>query len=425
MKMTGQPSTESKRFKYNPTAAMVVAMVAGVITGLVVGPTMQNIQFVGNIFFRLIQMGIVPFVMCEIIGAIGSLTKKELAGIGSRATVAFLVSSLLASAFGILCTVVFKPGAGLAQTALVQSATTDLEATSVSITQTITDFFPSNIIGAIGSGSMVPCIVFSIFFGIAIILVRENGDGSCPVYNWVQNLNEILLQIIKIVMNIAPIGIFAYVSSSVGALGFDVLLAIGKYILVLAGGTLVFTIAWFIVVSVHCKLNIVTLMKKMVPMSVMAAATISSAVTLPMEMEDAKNKIGLRRDIADLVLPLGVPLNSNGSALHMAVTAVFVSQMYDMEFVGSALIMVCVISWLLSLANAVAPGATLISLTMLIPALGLPLQAVAILGGLEYIVAAIRTTLNVNSDVFCALLVAAKEEDGIDRDIFDGVKQAA
>ena len=101
MKMTGHLSTESKRFKYNPTAAMVVAMVAGVVTGLIVGPTMQNIQFIGNIFFRLIQMGIVPFVMCEIIGAIGSLTKKELAGIGSRATVAFLVSSLLASAFGI------------------------------------------------------------------------------------------------------------------------------------------------------------------------------------------------------------------------------------------------------------------------------------------------------------------------------------
>lgn len=421
--MAQETTKKVKRFTYNPTAAMVVAMVAGVVVGLVAGPVMQNIQFIGNIFFRLVQMGIVPFVMCEIIGAIGSLTKKELAGIGLKATVAFLTSSLLAAAFGILCTVVFKPGAGLANTSLVQSASTDLEATSVSITDTITDFFPSNIIGSIGSGAMVPCIVFAIFFGIAIILVREKNGGVCPVYDWVLNLNEILLEIIKVVMNVAPIGIFAYVSASVGSLGFDVLIAIGRYILVLAGATLVFTLAWFVVVGVRCRLSIPRLMSKMVPMSVMAAATISSAVTLPMEMEDAKNKIGLRKDIADLVLPLGVPLNSNGSALHMAVTAVFVSQMYDMEFAGSALIMVCVIAWLLSLANAVAPGATMISLTMLIPALGLPLQAVAILGGLEYIVAAIRTTLNVNSDVFCALLVAAGE-DGIDREVFDGTKVA-
>ena len=419
IKMT--ESLKRHNFRYNPTAAMIVAMIGGILAGLVGGPAMQNIQFLGNIFFRLIQMGIVPFVMCEIIGAIGSLSKKELVGIGLKATAAFLISSLLAAAFGILCTVVFKPGAGLVNTGLVQSTTTELEATSVSIIDTITDFFPSNIINAISSGSMVPCIVFSIFFGIAIILVRERGDGSCPVYDWVLNLNAILLEIIKQVMNIAPIGIFAYVSASVGALGFDVLVAIGKYILVLAGATLVFTIGWLVVVGVRCRLSIPKLVCKMLPMSIMAAATISSAVTLPMEMEDAKNKIGLRKDIADLVLPLGVPLNSNGSALHMAVTAVFVSQMYDMEFVGSALITVCVISWLLSLANAVAPGASLISLTMLIPALGLPMQAVAILGGLEYIVAAIRTTLNVNSDVFCALLVAAGE-GGIDYEVFNGAE---
>ena len=413
----------ARKFKYNPTMAMIVAMVAGVAAGLIGGKVMTNIQFIGDIFFRLIQMGIVPFVMCEIIGAIGSLTMKELSGIGLKATAAFLVSSLLASAFGILCTVVFQPGAGLANTELVQSATTDLEATAVSITATITNFFPSNIISAIASGSMVPCIVFSIFFGIAIILVREKNGEECPVYTWILNLNEILLTIIKTVMNVAPLGIFAYVSASVGALGMDVLVAIGKYILVLAGATLVFTVGWFILVSVRCHMNIGQLVKKMIPMSVMAAATISSAVTLPMEMEDAKHKIGLREDIANLVLPLGVPLNSNGSALHMAVTAVFVSQMFNMDFVGTELIMVCIIAWLLSLANAVAPGATLISLTMLIPALGLPLQAVAILGGLEYIVAAIRTTLNVNSDVFCALLVAAGE-DGIDYNVFNGTKQA-
>lgn len=414
----------ARTFKYNPTIAMIVAMVAGIAAGLIFGKTMTNIQFVGDIFFRLIQMGIVPFVMCEIIGAIGSLTRKQLAGIGLKATVAFLVSSLLASAFGMLCTVVFKPGAGLSSSELVQSAVTDLEATTVSVTETLTGFFSSNIISSIAAGAMVPCIVFSVFFGIAVILVRENSeDGSCPIYDWVVSLNEVLLTIIKVVMNAAPLGIFAYVSASVGALGIDVLVAIGKYILVLAGATLVFTAGWFVLISVRCHMSISRLVKKMVPMSVMAAATISSAVTLPLEMEDAKNKIGLRPDIANLVLPLGVPLNSNGSALHMAVTAMFVSQMYDMEFVGSTLIMVCIISWLLSLANAVAPGASLISLTMLIPALGLPMQAIAILGGLEYIVAAIRTTLNVNSDVFCALLVA-KSEDGIDYDVFNDVKRA-
>lgn len=415
-----ESKSSARKFRYNSTVGMVIAMVAGIAAGFVGGTSMSQIKFLGDIFFRLIQMGIVPFVMCQIIEAVGSLTKKQLSSVGLKAAAAFLISSLLASAFGMGSALIFKPGAGLSESSLVLNASSDAEAVATTLADTLTGFFPSNIVSAVATGSMVPCIVFSLFFGIAIILVREARDGAeVSVYTWICDLNEVLLQIIKIVMNVAPIGIFAYVSASIGELGLDVLVPIGKYILVLAGATAVFTVLWLIVVSAYCKMPMGKLFAKMVPMSVMAAATISSAVTLPLEMEDAKNKIGLKKSIADLVLPLGVPLNSNGSALHMAVTAIFVSQMYDMEFAGPALITVAFIAWMLSLANAVAPGASLISLTMLIPALGLPMEAIAILGGLEYIVAAIRTTLNVNSDVFCALLVA-KSEDAIEYDVFYG-----
>lgn len=404
--------------KINPTMWIVLSMVLGVIAGVCFGPQMGEIKFVGDIFFRLIQMGIVPFVMCQIIEAIGSLSKSQLSNIGIKATILFLVSSLLASAFGIVMAMVMQPGAGLAGTELVSLATTDLEATTTTFQETIKGFFTTNIFASISQGAMVPCIVFAIFFGIGIVIVKENHGGKSVIYDWVCEINEVLLNIIRVVMNIAPIGIFAYVSASVGTLGIELLLPIGKYILCLFIATLIFTIVWFVVVSIYCKMGIVQLMKKMTRMSIMAAATISSAVTLPIEMDDAKNKIGLQDEVANLVLPLGVPLNSNGSALHMALTAIFVSQMYGMEFMGMQLISVCFIAWMLSLANAVAPGATLISLTMLIPALGLPMDAIAILGGLEYIVAAIRTTLNVNSDVFCALLVA-KDEDAIDYKIFN------
>lgn len=415
--MSNEAAT-ARRFRYNPTIGMVVAMVAGVAVGLWVGPPAGQIEFIGTIFFRLIRMGIIPFVMCQIIEAVGSLTKQQLRGIGLKAAIAFLVSSLLASAFGVAITVLAKPGAGLSNSSLVLNASTDLEATQMSVQDTVTNFFSDNISASLAAGAMVPCIVFALFFGIAIIYTRERHPAVQSVYVCIEGLNEILLGIIRIVMNVAPLGIFCYVASSIGKLGIEMLLPIGKYLVVLAVGTAIFTLAWLVVVSIRCRLPIGKLFVKMIPMSVMAASTISSAVTLPMEMEDAKNKIGLDKEIANLVLPLGVPLNSNGSALHMAVTAVFVSQMYDMEFSGGILITVGFIAWMLSLANAVAPGATLISLTMLIPALGLPMQSVAILGGLEYIVAAIRTTLNVNSDVFCALLVAESEGE-INREIFD------
>lgn len=410
---------EKRRFRYNPTTAMAVATVVGSVAGIVFGPAMTDIKFVGDIFFRLIQMGIVPFVMCLIVEAIGSLSLRQLSNIGLKAVTLFLLTSLLAAVFGMLLGVVFRPGAGLSDSALVLNASTDVEATQTSWQETVTNFFPSNIISSVAQGSVVQCIVFAVFLGISIVLYREKTGKDGVVLSWVCELSQLLLGIIKIVMNVAPIGIFAYVSASIGALGFDVLVPIAKYIVVLALGVAAFLLVYFFVTGLICHLSPFKLIKKMGRTMLFAATTISSAVTLPIEMEDAKEKIGLDREVANLVLPLGVSLNSNGSALHMALTAMFVSQMYGMDFSGASLITVVLISFALSMATAAAPGASLISLTMLIPALGLPLDAIAVLGGLEYLVAATRTTLNVVGDVFCALIVA-KGQDGIDYDIFNG-----
>ncbi len=403
--------------KISPTTAIIIAMVLGAVCGLVVGEPMGKIQFLGDMFFRLILMGIIPFVMGQIIEAVGSLTKKELSTTGVKTIVLFLVSSAACAAIGVASGVIFdfKLDVSLAE---LTSETVDPSFVAPTVQEMITNFIPKNIVDSMAKGSMVQVIVFSALLGVAISFWRSSHDGKSLVYDFIVELNELLLHIIRIVMYIAPIGVFAYVSGALGMLGWKILIPLGKYILVLALATLVATIIWFIVISITCRMSLPLLIKKMMPMNVMAAATISSAVTLPLEMNDAKNKLGLNKDIANLVLPLGMPLNSNGSALHMALTAMVISQMYGVTFDLPGLISVGVISLLLSLANAVAPGATLISLTMLVPQLGLPTASIAIFGGLEYIVAAIRTTLNVSSDVFCALLVAKDVPDGIDYDIF-------
>lgn len=413
-------SQEAKRkFTYNPTTAMAIVTVAGIVAGVVFGSVMTDIKFIGDIFFRLIQMGIVPFVMCLIVEAIGSLSLRQLSNIGLKAVLLFLLTSFLAAVFGMLLGVVFHPGAGLSNSALVLNATTDVQATQTSWQETLTNFFPSNIISSVAQGSVVQCIVFSVFLGVAIVLHREKTGKDGVVFSWVCEFSQLLLGIIKIVMNAAPIGIFAYVSASIGALGFDMLIPIAKYIVVLAFGVAAFLLVFFFITAFICRLSPFKLIKKMGRTMLFAATTISSAVTLPIEMEDCKEKVGLDREVANLVLPLGVSLNSNGSALHMALTAMFVSQMYGMDFSGASLITVVLISFALSMATAAAPGASLISLTMLIPALGLPLDAIAILGGLEYLVASTRTTLNVVGDALCALIVA-KSQDGIDYDVFNG-----
>lgn len=398
---------------------IVISMVLGVVAGIIGGKAMGNIQFVGDIFFRLVQMGIVPFVMCAIVEAVGGLTAKDLSGIGVKGIAWFAASSVLASAFGLFMATVFQPGAGLAGTALVENATTTAEATASTWQDTILSFFGTNIVASMSAGSMVPCIVFAIALGPAITYWRNTHDGVCIVFDMIKELEMLLLTIIRGVMVIAPIGIFCYVSAMVGSLGAEVLIPLLRYLLVLAGTVAIFLVLWIVVVCARCGLSPIKLIRNMWPMSVMALGTISSAVTLPVEMEDAKHKLGLRGDIADLILPLGMPLNSNGASIHLAITALTIAQIYGMTFAGFDYVYLAVICTLLSLANAVAPGADIVSLTMIVPQLGLPLSSIGIFAGLTYPVGAIRTILNVDSDVFCAMMVAQGEENGIDREVFN------
>ncbi len=403
----------------NPTTLIVISMVLGVGAGIVGGSALVEVQFIGDIFFRLIQMCIVPFVMCTIMEAVGGLTARDLSGFGLKGIVWFAVSSILASVFGIVSTLIFQPSAGLAGSALVEGASSATGATSTTWQSTLTDFFGSNIVASMQSGAMVPCIVFALALGLALSGWRQTHAGDCVVYDFVVQLGHLLLNIIRAVMKIAPIGIFCYVAAMVGNLGTEILVSLIRYLLVLGGTVAAFLVLWIVVVCLRCKLSPVMLVRKMWRMSAMAIGTISSAVTLPIEMDDAKRRIGLREDIADLILPLGMPLNSNGASIHLAVTALTIAQIYGMTFSGFDYVYLAVICTMLSLANAVAPGAALVSLTMIVPQLGLPLASVGIFAGLEYPVGAIRTILNVDSDVYCALMVAADYEDGIDRAVFD------
>lgn len=412
-------AAEAKKKKgIDITVWLLISMIAAVVVGLVVGEPMKNVQFIGDIFFRLIQMTIPIFILCTIVKSVGGLTPQTLSGIGLKGIIVFIVTTGIAAAIGVGLGVTLQPGSGLENSSIVANASYDGEATAMmSIQDTITSFFGNNIVASLSNGSMIQIIIFAVAFGLVISFWRHSHDGECLAYDLCCEVSDLLLNIIRAVMKIAPIGIFCYVSAMIGTLGMDVLLPLGKYFLVmLLGMAIMFTI-YFIVVPIYCRVSPFKLMKKMLRMTVTAFTTISSAITLPTAMEDAKNRIGIREDIVDVLLPLGVPLNSNGVAIHMAVDALCISQMYGVHFGPNELLTVWVICTMIAFVNAATPGASLVSLTMMVPALNLPMAAIGIFGGLEYPTGASRTPLNVDGDVFAAMLVAGP--DGIDHEIFD------
>lgn len=393
---------------------MLVAMAVGIIAGLIFGPKISVIKFIGDIFLRLVQMCVVPLILGQIIAALGTPSPKEIGRVGAKAVSIFAISSLLAAAFGILIGVIFKPGTGVELTASMGTVV-DVNP-DVKLVDTLVNFFPSNIFSSMASGTIIQVIAFALFFGIALSMYPKK-DKKDLFLESLDTFNDLIMKIITIVMNLAPIGIGILLANTVGQMGWQVILPLIKYLLVFASGTLIFMVVWIVFVSSQLKINIAKLVGKLVPMSVLALATTSSAVTLPTEMQDTREKIGVSDSISNLVLPLGMPLNSNGAAMHMALTVITAAQIYGIQYSFGDYAFITIVATLLSLANAVAPGADIVSLAMIFPQVGIPIEAIGIFAGVGYFVGALRTILNVDSDVFTAMLVAKSEKE-FDYEIF-------
>ena len=402
--------------KINMTVQIMIAMVLGVVVGAIFKEKTQGVKLLGDIFLRLIQMSIILLVMGQIIEAVGSLNPKELGKQGIKVIILFLITSFSAALFGILFGIIFKPGNGINLNSL--SNVTKIDTGSIgSVADSILGFFSSNVIKSMADGVIVQVILFSIIFGVALSYIRIEKENS-KLLQIIIEFNQVILRMISIIMKIAPIGIFSLIASTIGKIGISVILPLSKYLGVYGLATFIYLAAGFIIVSIYCRINIRKLIKGMTQMSLIALATTSSAVTLPTEMKDAREKLGIGEKVTKLVLPLGMTLNSNGSAMHMAITIVTIAQIYNVNYSSGQYLFIAALATLVSLANAVVPGAGLVSLAIIVPQMGLPMEAIALFAGVEWFVGMLRTILNVDSDTFTALIVA-KSEGEIDYRVYN------
>ncbi|MFH0401416.1 dicarboxylate/amino acid:cation symporter [Streptococcus sp. A23] len=384
---------------------IMIAIGLGIIAGFIFKDYLIVFETVGKIFLRAMQMAIPLLVAGQVVQALGALEKKDLSALGIKTIAVFGISSVLAAYWGILFALVFQPGKGVT----VDNVTSDaIQEQTINISETLIEFVPQNFINALTQGSIIQVIIFAIFMGIAVnrYTSRKPDNLFLPL---LIDFNEIIMDIIRLVMKFAPIGIFAMIAVSVGNLGLEILLPLVKYLLVFGVATATFLLIWIIVVALYSKKTIVSIIKGIKSISLMALATTSSAVTLPIALEDTHQKLGVSKRIVDLVLPMGVSLNSNGSAMHMAITAITVAQLYGIEFNLISLAYLGILATFVSLANAVVPGAGLVSLAIIIPQLGLPVESIALFAGVEWFVGMLRTITNVNSDVFSAMIVEGTE----------------
>lgn len=392
------------------TTKILIGLIAGIVVGLLLGgsPGVANsyIKPFGDLFLRMIKLIIVPLVLSSlVVGAASMGDVKKLGRIGGKTVAYYLITTAVAVTIGLILGNLIVPGAGLS---IPVDAEVQAQA-APKIVDTLLNIIPDNPLSSLVQGNMLQIIAFALFLGIGITLVGEKGK---PFLSFFESMAEVMYKITAVVMSYAPIGVFALITPVVAVNGPAVLLPLAKVIVaVYIGCILHAAIMYSSMVKAFAKMNPITFFKGAAPASTVAFSTCSSAGTLPVTLKCAQENLGVSESVSSFVLPLGATINMDGTALYQGVCALFVAQVYGLELSLAQQLTIVLTATLASVGTAGVPGAGFIMLTMVLTAVGLPLEGSALIAGIDRVLDMARTSINVTGDISAAVVIAATENE--------------
>lgn len=400
------------------TTQIVIATVAAIVVGTIVGPWIKNVEFIGMIWLRLIQMSIIILVMTSVAGAIGNVEGSG-AGKMSFHTFKYIIIFTILSAFlGLGLAFVFKPGVGIDLGLAGDIGGGDLGSTSV--IDTLVNFVPTNIFKAMSEGSTVQAIVFSLIFGVAAGSYAKKS-GRNDVLLLIKDFNGVIMEIISMVMKLAPIGIFALLAPVAGATGLEVILPMMKFLLALLVADIIMFLVYFPATALIMGVSPAKMPKKFAKMSIMALTTTSGAICLPTKMEDSVTKFGISRKVSDFTGPITMSMNSSGAVACYVLAIMFMAQSTGITLSTTEILTGMLLAIMMVMGTIVVPGGSVVVYTFFATSLGLPFESIAILIGIDWFAGALRTIMNVTIDVLVGMLVA-KDMDEFDPDVYNDKK---
>ncbi|BBY77592.1 dicarboxylate/amino acid:cation symporter [Mycolicibacterium parafortuitum] len=404
----------------HPALQIGVAAIAGIVFGLVVGDWAANVKFIGDMFIRLIQMSIVPLVMASVIVATGSMTGAGTGRIAVRTFSWMLGFSAVAAVLAWGLSTLLRPGAGIVFDGGVDADLQDSAAEALGWQDTLRNFISTNIFDAMSTATMVPIIVFSLLFGVALrTQIAKTGDDR--VLTFIDQIQQIVLTMIRLVMYVAPIGVFCLLAALAGDVGFSVVTTALKYLGTTLLGVLILFAAFVVVVTARTRLNPRLLPGKLAEQTAIAVTTTSSAVTFPTVLKSAIEKVGISQKVANFTLSIGLTMGSYGAVLNYMIVVMFLAQAGGIELSFGQIALGMGLAILLNMGTITVPGGFPVVAMFLATTLGLPFEAVGLLIAVDWFAGIFRTFLNVNGDTFVAMLVA-DADDEIDRDVYNGHK---
>lgn len=412
--------------KLSLTSKIFIGLIAGVICGVIfnlfvpASYVRDNIiidgicYVIGNGFIKLMKMLVVPLVFCSLVcGASAIGDTKTLGKVGGKTIAFYLATTAIAVTVAISVAALIKPGIGLNMNLIEAENVTVAEKTSA--VDTLLDIIPDNPFSSLANGNMLQVIVFALIVGI---LLAKMGERAELVANFFSQFNDLMMEMTNLVMSFAPIGVFFMLTRTFANLGFDAFIPLLKYMgsVVLGLGVQCFVV-YMILLFVFTRLNPFKFIKKFFPVMAFAFSTSTSNATIPLNIETLEEKIGVSRKVSSFTIPLGATINMDGTSIMQGVAVVFAAQAYGINLGISGYLTVIATATLASIGTAGIPSVGLVTLTMVFSAVGLPVEAITLIMGIDRILDMLRTAVNVTGDAVCTTVVAYQNKD-VDKEVF-------
>lgn len=388
---------------------IIIALVLGIVVGIVLGKKAEIFKPIGLIFIHAIHMMVVPVVFTAVVCAVISISKaQKMHKIWIKALVIYLVSMLIAACLALVMAIITKPGAGINISGLHLTQSTQ-HVSHLSFVDQLVNIVPSNPIQAFASGNILQILVFALVLGFAVNLSGKKGE---PIARLFKSFSHVVFKFAGIIMGFAPYGIFALLAWVLGEFGVAVLLPLLKFVMVVYGSCLILIFCYYCpVLKFMVNVSPGKFLKAILPSIIMAYSTSSSAATLPTSLKVARENLKLNKNISGFLLPLGATLNLNGLTIYIVTATIFSANLFGIQLHMAQYITIVLTTILAAMGAAAVPGSALIVMGAAMSSVGIPLTDISLIAGVDRFNDMAQTTTNVMGDLFAATIVAKTTAD--------------
>lgn len=381
---------------------VLFALFLGVIVGVLLGENASSVRWIGDLFIRAVKMLVVPLIFFSLVSgitAVGDIGK--LGKVGGRAIVLFMATAAISVSLGMMLSALVEPGVGL--TIELPAGAEVPSPPGESVIQMVVNLVPDNPIMAMAQGSILPVIVFAVLFGISIL--ATGGEGA-PLARAVDAGCAVMQKMTMLVMELTPFGVFALIAWVAGTFGFEALLPLGKLVMLnYLGCATILLVVYPFILRFIARLPVIDFYRGVVDAQAVAFSTASSNAALPVTLRCVERNLGVSNSIASFTVALGATINMNGTAMYLGVIALFGAQVYDIELSWISYVLIALTSTLGAIGAAGVPGSGLVMMSLVLSSIGVPLETIAFVAGINHLLDMMRTMTNVTGDATVAVAV--------------------